>query len=407
MRGLWAILIPTFALGFGVAWWLKPEPKPVKIEADRPKVVPRVPGHGPGLQETVVTVGSLLDGLAELTSEEEIDQQLMAVDPAEIPGLLDELNRRAGYLGLDPGEEAAFGRMVVKWYDHDREAALLWTLSLRSPEDRRHLLGSIIEHEAGRDFERALRLASHYRIDGEVILPDSLIDEAAESGADTLLKLCKLSRTDAGMATFGHVLDYPADFDFRAALDGLADIEESLARDERLSVVPGNLLVEWAKRDPSAAYAWVQMGRDTPFGDDFTSFVHGYAQVAPPGEFGAFGAQVYKASASAPEGHRKVFQMLGEAPSVEVLAGFLNAVADPTQAPLHLVGLFQCAESGHGQRDERARELVLRAMSPELRLHVVVRSDLSTDARTALVPLLQSLGHSEAEIALMTAAKND
>ncbi|MCH7227097.1 hypothetical protein [Haloferula sp. A504] len=405
MRGLWAILLPTFALGFGVAWWLKPEPERVETEADRPKVVPRAPGAESGLQEVVITPQTKLDGLAELWFENSLDEGLAAIAPEAIPELLAALEERVGYYGLSDGDEKVFEKLVLRWYDADPKAALLWVLALPAEDDRRMLIASLIEREAERDFASAYKLAVEYgnEADGFLRMADTLFRRAAEIGAREVIDVSLLSRTSA-TTTYGHDLEYPPGFDFRAALDGLADAQAALDEGECLSSVPANLLVEWAKRDPGAAYAWLQTDRVTPFGDDFSSFIRGYGQAAKPKDLGAFAAQVFTSSPSAAVGYQKVFQILGEAPSLEVVEGFLGASGDPAQRVQHLAGLFKQAESGHGSLDEGARELVLRATPPELRLQWLAASSMSVEARITLVPLLRSLGHSDGEIAVMTGA---
>ena len=278
MRGLWPLLLPTFAAGFGVAWWLKPEPPPVEagIEAASPKVVPRRPGADTGVREQVVTADTVLDALADLRHrDEEFAKELGALEPDEIPALLSALRDRAGYFGLGHADEDVLKKLVVRWYDGAPEEALLWVMSLESEEDRQSLLREVVNHEADRDFDAALALARRVSPgdDDPFRFLDRLQQKAAELGPDKLLQLARLSVGKTGVSS-GFGPTYPPDFDFRKMLDGLAELHESLGEGEKITSVPANLLEEWARRDPQAAFEWVSQGGEAPFNEG-TGFIEG------------------------------------------------------------------------------------------------------------------------------------
>ncbi len=403
MRGLWPLLIPTFALGFGVAWWSKPDPPPVEVEVARPKVTPRAPGADSGLRETVITHETTLNALGDLRFGSGFDEELEAIDPSEIPALLAALADRAGYYGLGYEDEEVLEQLLLRWYAADPDAALVWTLGVKTTGDRRQLLNQLVRHEAENDLDRAIDLARRYARDedGDISLPDVLMEQAVDEGADKLLEVCRLGVSDAD-GTRGIPVDYPSGFPFRDTLEAIADLAASLEDGQSLSMVPSNLLAEWARRDPEAAYAWLASGRKVPFNGEVGDFVEGYAEVATNAEVGAFAAGLFDPDERPARRYDTAFDILSEVPEGETLEGFLEGLADPGAREQHLEGLFLRSQSAYGGGYDRAREQVLLAMAPEMRVRLMSQSTLTASKRRELVPLLRRLGHSEEEIAAMT-----
>lgn len=404
MRGLWPLLIPTFAAGFGAAWWLKPEPPRVEHEVARPKVEPRAPGRDSGLREAVITPDTKLDGLADLRFRDgDLSDALAAIPVAEIPGLLAALRDRAGYLGLDYRNKSVLEKLVVHWFDQAPNEALLWVLSLEPETDREGLLRELVRHEAERDFDAALALAR--RVSGEGGPVDFLLglqQMAADRGAGRLLELARLSAgKDSGSS--GIDLTYPPDFDFRMVLDGLADLGAWLGDGEKITSVPSNLLDEWTRRDPQAAFEWISQGHEVPF-NGMEDFVEAYAAVGGDREVGRLVGEIFKADE--PHAYTRyslASEALFEAPRAETLEGFLEAAGGAASREMHLAGLLDRSSSTMGTSYDTARWVIVGAMTPEQRLRLIPASRLSVEQRRQLVPELRRLGHGDEEIATMVA----
>lgn len=410
MRGLWPLLIPTFAAGFGVAWWLKSDPPPpVEVEtANSPKVVPRRPGETVTVRPNGTDTGSKLTGLTEAVYDDEFEGQLAMIEASEIPKLLAQLGERSGFLGLDYEDEDVLEKLLQRWYDLEPEAALLWTLDLGNPKDRRELLDTLILHQAESDLDQAMEMVrAHARDeDGEIDVPLSLLDYALEQsvddGAEKLLEVCRLGiAKDDGYS--GTSLEYPEGFAFEELLNSLADLGDSLSEGQGLSLVPSNLLSEWASRDPEAAYAWLEAGREVPFNSEFSDFMEGYAAVATDVELGEFAAGVYVANRDAGDPYESVFEALSAIPEAGVVESFLESLGGDAVREAHLRGLLEHSESTWGGPYDELRDEIVVAMRPETRLEMFMAKGLDHDTRQELAPLLRRLGHTEAEVAAMTA----
>jgi hypothetical protein len=404
MRGLWAILLPTFALGFGVAWWLKPEPAPPESEADRPKVAPRIPGRDAGLQEHVISAATTLDALADLRYQpQDFSGELEAIDVSEIPGLLGSLADRAGYFGLASKDETVLEKLVLHWFDRAPDEALLWVLSLEPEADRDKLLRELVNHEAEEDLDAAIALARRCSgTDGTANnFLGGLQQKAADKGEAKLLELCRLSagRTD-GASGLGLV--YPPDFNFRKMLDGLVEISGSLGEGEQIATVPSNLLEEWTRRDPQAAFDWVSQGHEISF-NGMEEFIEAYAEIGGDREVGALVGGIFDAAEPhASTRYDLAWEALSEAPRPGTLEGFLETAGAAATREAHLAGLLDRSGAFFGSDYDQARRVIVEGMTPEERRRLISASSLSPELRRKLIPELRRLGHSDAEIAAMT-----
>lgn len=408
MRGLWPLLIPTFVAGFGVAWWLKPDPPPVESEVLRPKVVPRPPGADSGLRESVLTHDTTLDALGDLRFDEEFEEELAAIDPAEVPVLLAALSERAGYFGLGSRDEEVLGKLLLHWYDADPDAALVWVLARASAADRERLLDQLINHEAGRDLDRAIALANRYlRVaDGAVNISGRMLKEAVDQGPEKLLEVLRLG-VGRSRESSGSDMAYPAAFDFHRVLDGLSELSKSLEEDEAITTVPTNLVEEWARRDPQAAFEWVSQGHEVPH-NGMEDFIEGYAELVGDRELGELVGKLFEPDeADASRGYQLVWDSLMKAPRPEAVEGFLEAARGPATREQHLAALLDRSSGDSGSSFSATRNAIIGAMTPEQRLSLIPRSRLHAGQRQGLTPYLHQLGHTEEEIAAMTGAADE
>jgi TPR repeat protein len=135
-----------------------------------------------------------------------------------------------------------------------------------NPKDRKTLLDELISHVAEKDLQKGLELARRYcrKENGNWDIPyqlgSAIFSQDAENMVRTVGEFVSSGDSSSGMGA-----QLPVAYDFRKALDGLAALNASLKPGEKLAFVPTNLLEEWTRRDPSAAWEWVGEGKVVPF----------------------------------------------------------------------------------------------------------------------------------------------
>ena len=270
--------------------------------------------------------------------------------------------------------------------------------------DREQLLRELVSHVAEQDLDAAIALARNCAPENGAApdLPLGLQQKAVDAGKEKLLELCRLSigKSDG---TSGLDLNYPPDFDFAGTLDGLVELLDSLEEGQRLTSIPSNLLEEWTRRDPQAAFEWVSKGHELSF-NEMEDFIEAYAEVGGADEVGALVGEIFKGDDSRDfERYGLVWEALSEAPRAETLEGFLAAAGESGTRDVLLSGLLNRSRGGVGGSYTHARRVIIEGMTPEQRMAALPASHLTDDMRQELIPDLRRLGHTEAEIERMTA----
>lgn len=258
------IAVLMFALGAGVGWIVVKRPV---VSASHEDERGTRPAMGVGLSSSPAEGDRAagrrrMEEILRARHESPHDEfRLPDLTPDEYAGVLDAFRHRAGLTGLSWDERSLFGKVLGAWHGKDPEAAADWVRGLELREDRMNLGEVLVAAAAKADFDEAVRLMKEFSVneEGVVKVPESMLNRAAQMGAGKLVELLALSDGKGGSTGFS--IRYPGDFDYRQALDGIADLGESGIR---LSTYPTNLLSEWARRDPEAALRWAASGRGVP-----------------------------------------------------------------------------------------------------------------------------------------------
>lgn len=339
-------------------------------------------------------LAGLIDGLVERDS----------LDPAEIPELAECLFASAGLGGLGHGGKRALEAMIGRWYERSPGEVRAWVLGIGNEGERTVCLAKLIEVEAAGDLDVALELAeSQFRGSSAARdLPMNLFQEAVGQGSDTLLRAIGASAYP-GKSASGQEIEYPEGFDFAATLERLTEAERDLPEGWRYAHYPSNLLSEWAKVDPQAAFDWMSGGSKVSFNSEIGDFLKGYATVARPDEWSPLLVPMLTGDVShiRDSAYQASFEQLrGQGPAgvEEWLAGLEGSVPRDVALSglLHGVAFW----GGNGIQDQRA--VILAQMSPAVRLDVeqawAGRWLRDERMRTEYRQALSRLGHSEAEI---------
>ena len=283
------IAIGTFAAGVGVGYLINPAAPDASANATAASEA--LPTKGKNERSTEPAERQRLDGLLSQVierskrvypGEEKKDQgPEPTIDAADYPKLLDALQRRAGLSGLSDNDKAAFGKLLGDWFAADPNRATNWVRAIQNAGDRRQLGGVLVATAIKTDYEAAVRLAQDFCVnnDGILVVPEFLMKAAAERGAAELLTLCSLSNGDGSSS--GYSPSYAADFDFKAALQGF---DELAAKGLKPTTYPANLMDEWAKRDPEAAFRWFVTSESKGFVGGFSSYFSALSRKASADE---------------------------------------------------------------------------------------------------------------------------
>jgi hypothetical protein len=391
----------AFLAGFAIAWLAKPVTAQVAAESiPAPRMRVERPAHDTH-RPTSAKPAEFFQRMQEAGSNKsKLNAVLAAVTPAEIPGLLADFQARAGVSGLRGEEMIQFQELVKTWYTTTPAAALAWLHGLPKPRDREQLLEQIAVGLAETDLDGALALLRQERSSEQVgvSIPSELIEKAVTQGEAKLVEVCRLGLGLGRGGDKGTHLIFPGDFDFKRVFDGLAEGLAAFGKDGGYDNLPTNLIGEWTKRDPQAAWEWLQQGKaykvPAKFEGRFDEFFESYAQTAPPEEAGLFLGTVF---ASDKDFNNPMCALTAQ-PSLELLDAFLQAA--PGERSERLQRLFKWSIGWRRGWDHgKVRFLLLERMTPEQRLEAL-RSyrEPSTKQEQELIPVLRRLGHSEEEI---------
>jgi hypothetical protein len=389
----------TFLAGFTIAWLAKPVTAQVTAEPiPAPRMREERPAHATQ-RPASAKLAEFFQRMQEAGNDATNCKAVIAgLTVAEISKVLAEFQAHAGLFGLSSPDRFQLLELVKTWHSKAPEAALAWVQALPKPEDRKRLIREIAAGVAETDLDAALALLREQGSDEKwgVALPSELLQKAAAQGADKLVEVCQLglSRGPCSGATTSVV--YPDGFDFQRALDGLTEAKVAYGKDASYDSLPANLVEEWAKRAPQAAWDWLQQGKTLDFASK-NDFFRGYAMVATPAEVGRFLVSRFDPAAEEYQRYDDVlFTIIGQP---ELLEGFLQAA--PGERSAHLQGLLTRALALSGGYVDQGRALLLGRMTPEERVEVLRRNDgrgISDEKRDELTPVLRQLGHSEEEI---------
>jgi len=399
------VIAATFALGFATAWTTKPTAPPATATAGSP-----TPGH-PATTKSVRPpkdgpdrlAAGIIKQLDEASYDETESSAILSdISSAGFLEIIQDYTRRAGVTGLDYDDQQKVQKLITAWYAKDPDAALQWVLGLAKPKDRQEFLTQLIGDVSKTDLDTALTLLREHgkQEDGGWNVPSNLVQELGKRDAATMLRSLEHFISSNGSCS-GSQIEFAPGFDFRAALDGFADIQARLAPSQSLASIPTNLLGEWAKRDSSAAWAWLQEGKKVPF-NDMEVFFNGYTRIASPEEVADMLVEAMALKSVSSQKFELAWHVLADQPSASMISRFLES--DPGGRDETLQALFAESTRGTGGRFDEFKQLLLREMSGTERSAVLAsrfEHGLVPAEVSFYTPLLRQLGHSDEEIRQM------
>lgn len=339
----------SLACGVGIGWWASSSQignSPLQmVQADslRTSSRPR-PDLSMGDARTV-RLRELVEDPKRLWTEWE------SLPSDELPALIALLAARGGIEGLLGGERDQIKMLLKQRYEASPEDTIAWILAAENPGNRRFYFESVFEVAAANDPVQALEMAERIRREtGDGIsLPPDFINKMARIGADSLVRAEALTLGKADMRG-GWDVDFPADFDFKTAADGLAGIYKQKNQDEDFRTYPCNLVESWVRQDPQAAFAWAAANdaQGKMFGSGISDFFTGYAKVAEPAVYGRFAAEATLAGQPDEQAWNVALNALMNNPDSSVIETFLAAGSNQRDIGEILTKLIDASENYFG-----------------------------------------------------------
>lgn len=332
--------------GIGIGWWAssssiaKPPSPASQTDSPRPSSRPR-----PDLAKGDNRI-SRLRKLAE--DPQHLDAELDSLPASDLPELINLLAAQGGIEGLSGEERERIQLLLKRRYEESPEDTIAWILATPHPGDRRFYYESVFDSAAAKDPVKALEMAERIRREtGDGIsLPPDFINKVTRIGADSLVRAMALTLGKADRRS-GWDVDFPADFDFKTAADGLAEMCKRRTQGEYFRTYPCNLVESWVKQDAQAAYAWAAANNDQGqlFGSGLSEFFAGYAKLAEPSEYGRFAAEAIFAKEVDERSWEVALRSLMENPDSTVLDAFLTAGANQRDTGEILTKLIDASDN--------------------------------------------------------------
>lgn len=397
----------VFCAGFAAAWALK---KNAPTAAESTQELAKTSQHRSRQTDrdaakattTKQRTEDLLKKLDDAGPDKNKAGEIMSeMEKSELRALILMISEKAGFTGLASGDIEKLEVLVVEWSKSDLDAALNWAATLTTSNDRQQILRSILEDIGEKDLDRALEVAEKYRKDHSkaIDLPHELGQKICSLNAEEMLK--RVARVLYEKNTRGFGENFDANYDYRKALDGIAALQSSLQSGQKISILPSNLIEQWAKHDPDAAWEWLSEGKQVPF-NDMSDFFAGYSSVASQEELAQMLIKARDRYSDDEQFFRSTWNVMAETRSREAIEHFLQALPGTPEENMFL--LFKASLSSTGEKYDSTKGVLLGLMAPQQRV-----SSFANDGRNGYLPfeidqyspILKRLGHSDAEIQQM------
>ncbi len=335
-------------------------------------------------------------------------QEVMKDIPiSEIPALLAEWQKRAGFSGVDSTQQKAIKQLIAQWYEQDANGVLTWLAAIEPKADRNMMLTGVLLFEAGRDWDRALAIAEQFgsREEDGLRMPGEFYDKMGECDAPLVMKILQ-AFTKSSHSTSGNYINFKDGFDFAAMGQMLTQAKEADAS-LHFSSFPANFLDAWSERDCSAAWDWIVKNPETaPFADIKNVF----PQLSKALGVQAANRALIDAVRDPSEGkvdYVRAWDALGSQTNAEQIADFIGQL--PGQRSQHLEGMVKVGGNGTGNYYDRFNEVLIEEMTPEERMALLPKTYATSYGAVIknATQVLQKLGHSQAEIDAMLPAKTE
>ena len=399
----------VFLAGFAAAWMVKthgvlpvvatqaqskfPQPRTSKTRSETSKADAQ--------KKRMVDLFKKLDEAG--FTDYRIAATMSEMETPELLALIQLISEKAGLTGLDFTDANKINELVIEWSKRDLDAALIWVDALTTPKDRKNLLHAVIGNVAETDIDHAVNLTlEHCRNEkGEIDVPLSLMKKVYALDPDEMLKRAAFFVNPIGGVSSGSGVELPADYEFCKALDGLAALELSLEQINKSLVIYPNLIEQWTKHDPDAAWQWLGEGKKVDF-NDVGCFLNGYFPISTPEQSAKKLIQARDLFPSENLYYQTVWSVVVQAQNREIIQRFFEETPSNPQESMNL--LFAESFDSWGDPCDKAKELLLSQMSPSQRVIAFthVTNKISSHGRTEFfTSILKRLGHSESEIQQM------
>jgi len=406
----------AFVLGFAIAWTGKP--------ADRPSTEPpsaetaadaRNSSREPraGSQRTAPALERVKSYLRRVdengTKEGFHADPLKDIPAADIPLLIEQWRKRAGFSGLDYDQQYQIKKLVSSWYEQEPQAALDWVAGMECQKDRQELISEMVGAEAKRNLNHALELAKQYGKAelGGLDMPQEIQNTLGECDPARFMEIMRAFPSD-GTGSSGSEVDFREDFDF-AALAAMLDKERRENSNLSYSFSPSNFVSEWTKADPEAAWNWVsKKNGDQLVFNGADDFFETLAQSRSKEEINAFVIDQMAAHEDDDSKFRLAWQALASKPDATQIADFISHL--PGDREMNLERLATASNNGSGGHFDEFKDLLVTQMTVEQRRLILPKAfgawGEDGSSRRKMTRTLRQLGHTDAEISEMLPKRN-
>jgi hypothetical protein len=424
MRKTGVIAIVTVIASGVACWMIKPGPAEPSVTSDTSSgASPAKSSHKrPSVPDDRERKDALISEVAgQATRAPYAREPGPAIDGADYPKLLEAILRHGGAdgrSGLAFSDKAAFDKLVGDWYAADPERATRWVRSIKNPEDLRELGDVLIATAVGKDYDAAICLMQEFSLnkDGQVVIPETVMKAAALHGAAELLELSSLSPLSVEKDPVAPLLlSYPQDFNFQAALEGFAELH---AKGVKPATYPANLLDEWAKRDPEAAFGWFVNSDPGTHTGTFSTYFYDLARSASADELASSVSLALSVGGNSERMLETIARNLCEhdadSDSLARISEMLGKLPEAVDQTGLRVALMQ-RTAWSGEDGAHRRESFLHELGPEERVSLMKHvfsdkgSPWSSDSLDSLKQTLIALGHPAEQVSQLVpeAAKDE
>lgn len=405
-RFVWMLPV-AFALGFAVARTSRPQDRqPLATKAagavTNGSANPRATKAGERRQSPASDrVKGYMRRIDEAATTKNFSPDLLKDVPTdEIPLLIEQWKKRAGFSGLDYKEQFQIKRLAKAWYEKEPQAALDWAAGMECRKDRQDLISEMVGAEAKRNFDHALELAKRYgKVElGGLNMPHEIQEKLGQFDPARLMEILRMFPSTPTSNIRGPV-DFKANFDF-ATMAELMDHPGLDNKEQTYAFFPSNFVSEWAKIDLEAAWTWLSNQKENSLAyNGIDGFFTALSTHRTKEEINQFVIDQMTKRADDDSKFRLAWQALTSKPDSDQIADFINRL--PGDRGVNLERLAQASVNGSGGPYDQFKEILVAQMTAAERRQVlskVFASSINGSDRGVIVRTLRQLGHTDAEI---------
>ncbi|MEO5913995.1 MAG: hypothetical protein ABIS50_07155 [Luteolibacter sp.] len=302
-----------------------------------------------------------------------LEAEMKDLPAKDLAALIDMLAASAGIGGLEGKERERIKNLVIHNYEEFPEDSLAWIMATPNAGNRRFYFQCVFESAVKKDPMQALELGEKYRgnTGDYVSLPVEIFSAVTQRGADTLVRALALTAGKRDNSS-GYDLDYPKDFNFKAAAAGISDLSSRMKEGEQFSTYPANFVLAWVKQDAQAAYEWAtameasEDNRKALVGG-LSDFFEGYVKVTEPLEYGRFAAEATLSGEPTEKSWYDATSALARNPDPATIDAFLAEASTHRDSGEILPKLLDASKSFYGNQIDILRNGLFDRLPEEQR----------------------------------------